>query len=148
MFTRAIVRTPGKSMVNGLTSAGLGLPDYEKALNQHADYVRALQSCGLDVLVLPVDEQYPDSTFVEDVALLTSACAIVTNPGAPSRKGETAEIKQVLGDFYTTIEEIQDPGTVEAGDIMMVGSHFYIGLSERTNAVGAQQLIPFWKNTA
>ena len=65
------------------------------------------------------------------------------NPGALSRKGETAEIKKVLKDYYTHIEEVWDPGTVEAGDIMMVGAHFYIGLSERTNDKGAQQVIAF-----
>ncbi len=143
MFTKAIVRTPGKSMVAGLTTAGLGLPNYDKALVQHREYIRALEKCGIEVLVLEADEEYPDSTFVEDVALLTPNCAIITNPGAPSRRGETAEIKEVVGDFYEAIEEISAPGTVEAGDIMMVGSHFYIGLSERTNANGAQQVIEF-----
>ena len=145
MFRRAIVRTPGKSMVNGLTTAKSGLPDYELALVQHAEYLNALNECGLDVLVLEADEQHPDSTFVEDVALLTRECAIMMNPGALSRKGETAEIKKVLKDYYTHIEEVWDPGTVEAGDIMMVGSHFYIGLSERTNDKGAQQVIEFLK---
>lgn len=141
MFTRAIVRTPGKSMINGLSTAGLGLPDYEKALAQHAAYIEALEACGLDVTVLPPDERYPDSTFVEDVALLTPVCAIITRPGAPSRRGETAAMRAVLQEQYEQIEEIQPPGTVEAGDIMMVGKHFYIGLSQRTNAEGARQMI-------
>lgn len=141
MFTRAIVRTPGKSMINGLTTAGLGLPNYERALIQHADYIEALKECGLEVLTLRKDEQYPDSTFIEDVALLAKDCAIIMNPGAPSRRGEIAEIREVLRDYYVNIEEIREPGTVEAGDIMMVGSHFYIGLSERTNESGAQQVI-------
>ena len=143
MFKRAIVRKPGKCMIDGLTTAELGLPDYELALVQHADYVNALKECGLDVLELDSDEEYPDSTFVEDVALLTSKCAIITNPGAPSRRGETAAMKKVLQDYYANIEKVQAPGTVEAGDIMMVGSHFYIGLSERTNQSGADQVIAF-----
>ena len=88
MFKNAIVRTPGKSLVQGLSTAGLGLPDYERALVQHNEYITSLEECGLDVLVLPADEEYPDSTFVEDVALLTSKCAIITNPGAPSRKAQ------------------------------------------------------------
>ncbi len=143
MFTHAIVRTPGKSMVNGLTTAHLGPPDYAKALLQHGDYIQALEECGLDVVVLPPDERFPDSTFVEDVALLTKHCAIITNPGAPSRRGETAAIKKVLLGFYEKIEEVQPPGTVEAGDIMMVGTHFFIGLSERTNEEGARQVIAY-----
>ena len=145
MFKRAIVKSPGKSMVRGLSTANLGLPDYKKAMMQHAEYIEALRQCGLDVLVLDADESYPDSTFVEDVALLTSECAVITNPGAPTRKGEIPGIKEVLQDFYTHIEEVVDPGTIEGGDIMMVGSHFYIGLSGRTNENGALQLIEILK---
>jgi dimethylargininase len=141
MFTKAIVRKPGRSLINGLTTADLGIPDYEKAINQHAAYVKALKSCGLEVLELPPDENYPDSTFVEDVALLTPRCAVITNPGAPSRKGEIHKMKEVLKGYYKDIEEIRSPGTIEAGDIMMVGSHFYIGLSNRTNSAGAEHMI-------
>jgi dimethylargininase len=143
MFKRAIVRKPGNSLVDGLTSANLGLPEFELALAQHDAYVTALKACDLDVLVLEADELHPDSTFVEDVALLTPDCAIITNPGAPSRKGETVEMKKILTDFFYNTEEVKAPGTVEAGDIMMVGSHFYIGLSERTNKNGALQVIGF-----
>ena len=143
MFKKAIVRKPGKSMINGLTTAALGLPDYEKALLQHAEYIKALKECGLEVIVLEEDENYPDSTFVEDTALLTKDCAIITNPGARSRRGEIIEIKNVLKEYYSNIEEVQEPGTVEAGDIMMVGSDFYIGLSERTNEKGAQQIVEY-----
>ena len=146
MFKKAIVKTPGESLARGLTTADLGIPDYKKALAQHADYIEALEECGLEVLVLGPDEQFPDSTFVEDVALLTKNCAIITNPGAPSREGETAAIKDVLKGIYGEVEEVQAPGTVEGGDIMMVGSHFYIGISERTNANGAQQVIRFLEN--
>jgi len=128
-------------MVQGISTANLGVVDYQKALLQHAEYINALEHCGVEVLVLPPDEDFPDSTFVEDVALLTPNCAIITNPGAPSRKGETVGIKKVLGDLYDNIEGISPPGTVEAGDIMMVGSHFYIGISERTNRNGAEQVI-------
>lgn len=141
MFKNAIVRRPAKSMIKGLTTAGLGLPDYKKALVQHSNYIAALKKCGVEVIVLEADDQFPDSCFVEDVALLTEKCAIITNPGAESRKGEIAGIREVLRQFYSNIEEIQSPGTVEAGDIMMVGAHFYIGLSERTNKLGAQQMI-------
>ncbi|MGZ2369282.1 dimethylarginine dimethylaminohydrolase family protein [Ancylomarina sp. YFZ004] len=143
MFKKAIVRKPGKSMLKGLTTAELGLPDYEKALVQHAEYVNVLKECGLEVIVLEADKKYPDSTFVEDTALLTSECAIITNPGALSRRGEIVEIKNVLKAYYSNIEEVQEPGRVEAGDIMMVGSHFYIGLSERTNEKGAEQVIEY-----
>ena len=65
MFKRAIVRTPGKSVVNGLTSAELSLPNYENALVQHAEYINALEKCGLAVIVLGCDEEYPDKRLCD-----------------------------------------------------------------------------------
>jgi dimethylargininase len=141
MFTKAIVRTPCKAMISGISSANLGRPDYKKALVQHADYVEALKECSLQVTVLPIDENFPDSTFVEDVALMTPHCAIITRPGAPTRTLETESIIPSIRKFYTKVEMIEAPGNLEAGDIMMVGKHYYIGLSERTNLAGAQQMI-------
>lgn len=119
----------------------MGIPDYHKALDQHDSYVCALRDCGLQVKELEADEKFPDSTFVEDTALLTPRCAIITNPGALSRRGEIIAIKAAVQEYYSDIEEILAPGTVEAGDIMMVGNHYYIGLSDRTNLNGAEQVI-------
>lgn len=141
MFQTAIVRTPCEEMINGITSASLGKPDYKLALNQHAAYVDALRSCGLDVTVLEADSRFPDSTFVEDVALCTSRFAVLTNPGAPSRNAEKNEMTGILDNFFTLVERINNPGTLDAGDVMMVGDHFYIGISERSNDEGAAQLI-------
>ncbi|HDD54679.1 MAG TPA: N(G),N(G)-dimethylarginine dimethylaminohydrolase [Chloroflexi bacterium] len=146
MFTRALVRPPGRSLVEGLTTANLGEPKYHKAVDQHAAYVEALQACGLDVCVLPPLEDFPDSCFIEDVALLTPRCAIITRPGAPSRMGEIGGMREILSQYYAAIEQVQAPGTVEGGDILMVGSHFYIGLSARTNLEGARQVIEFLKD--
>jgi dimethylargininase len=140
-FSNAIVRRPCPSIINGLTSVSLGKPDYEKVLEQHSKYVEALRNNGLSVAVLDEDERYPDSTFIEDVALCTPMAAVITNPGAESRSGETEGIRQVLQEFYNAIEEIHHPGTLEAGDVMMTGNHFFIGISGRTNNQGADQLI-------
>jgi dimethylargininase len=145
IFKRAIVRIPCENMVNGITTAGLGKPDHKMALSQHQQYVDALKECGLEVTVLPPDEAYPDSTFVEDTALLIPECAIVTNPGAPSRKGEVLAVKKVLRDFYEEIEEVHPPGTVDGGDILAIGNHYYIGISGRTNFDGAEQIIEILK---
>ena len=142
MFHNVIVKTPCPSICEGITSAPeLGKPIYEKALQQHARYIEALRQCGVEVTVLPADDRFPDSCFVEDVAVLTRKCAIVTNPGAPSRNGETAAIVPVLERFYPKedIHFIREPGTLEGGDVMMVGDTFYVGLSARTNAEGIAQ---------
>ena len=141
MFSKAIVRTPPKSLIDGITTAGLGTPDYELALRQHRQYIQALESCDLKVTVMDADERYADSMFIEDTALLMPRCAVVTNPGARPRKGEVVEISRLLREFYHRVDSIQTPGTVDAGDIMMVGDHCYIGLSERTNADGASQMV-------
>lgn len=141
MFTKAFVRRPCKGLEAGITTANLGLPDFTKALEQHQHYVNALKKCGLDVIILEADENFPDSTFIEDTALLTPHCAVIMRPGAQSRRGEITAVAELLKDHFENIEAISSPGTVEAGDIMMVGKHFYIGLSERTNEAGADQLI-------
>jgi dimethylargininase len=139
-FQHAIVRTPCPEMVDGITTADLGKPDYEAALGQHAAYIAALRQCGVAVTVLEPDRNFPDSVFIEDAALLTRHCAILTNPGAPSRNGEPATIRDTLEKFYANVESITGAGTVDAGDIMMVGDHFYIGLTDRTNREGAEQM--------
>jgi dimethylargininase len=142
MFTNAIVRTPGKSIVEGLTeSKALGTPNYEQAIIQHQSYIDILKRCGLDVTVLDPCEVYPDSTFIEDVALITPSCAIITRPGAHSRRDEVKEIESVLRNRFNNVKAIEAPGTLEGGDVMMVGNHYYIGLSNRTNLEGAKQII-------
>ena len=84
-FTRAIVRPPAATFARGLTTAGLGPPDLPLALAQHASYARALEACGLAVTTLPADDRFPDSTFVEDTAVLARGLAVLCRPGAPSR---------------------------------------------------------------
>jgi len=141
MLKNALVRRPGHSLINGITSAPeLGKPDYGLAITQHDAYIEALKSCGVEVTVLEADERFPDSCFVEDVAVCTKKFVVITNPGASSRKGEEKEIVEVIKKYYNDIEYIKEPGTLEGGDVMMVKDHFYIGLSKRTNREGAEQL--------
>jgi dimethylargininase len=141
-FNNVIVRRPCRAMVEGITS-GLypGKPDYDLALKQHDAYIEALKQCGVQVTVLPADEAYPDSCFVEDPAVLTAKCAIITNPGAASRNGEKVSIEEAVRKFYPEdrIEHIASPGTLEGGDVMMCGNHFFVGRSARTNEEGIRQ---------
>ncbi|MDR3225024.1 MAG: N(G),N(G)-dimethylarginine dimethylaminohydrolase [Clostridiales Family XIII bacterium] len=144
MFKNAIVKRPGKSLSEGITSAPeLGKPDYESAIRQHDAYIEALKSTGVNVTVLEADERYPDSCFVEDTAVITRKCAISANPGAGTRNGEAQEMLPTLREFFgeDDIEYIKAPGTLEGGDVMMVGDHFYVGRSARTNEEGIRQFV-------
>lgn len=144
MFTNVIVRKPSRSMIDGITSAPeLGKPDYDLAVKQHDAYIEALKQCGVAVTELEALEEYPDSCFVEDVAVVTRKCAIITNPGAASRNGEKEHIVDTIKKFYKEdqIAYIKSPGTLEGGDVMMVGDHFYVGRSARTNEEGIRQFI-------
>src|SRR2546426_7281213 len=140
MLTKAIVRPPAPNFSEGLTRANLGAPNYERALSQHEAYCVVLERCGLTLTRLEPDPLHPDSTFVEDTAVLTERCAILARPGAPSRAGEVASIGNALTNFYSSVLSIQPPGTLDGGDICEASNHFFIGISERTNEAGAQQL--------
>jgi dimethylargininase len=153
MFAKAIVRPPAQNFGEGLTTAELGEPDYKRALEQHETYCAALERCGLTLIRLDADPNYPDSCFVEDTAVIGSdagegarvpitAHAVVTRPGAVSRLGEVVQmssaLRQILPEF--AIEQIRSPGTLDGGDVCEAGEHYFIGISARTNESGAQQL--------
>lgn len=139
-FTKAIVRPPDQNFASGLTRVDLGAPLLERALEQHEKYCEALASCGLDLIRLKPDHQHPDSTFVEDTAILTPRGAVIARPGAPSRLGEIDSIQPVLQDYFPHAQSILEPGTLDGGDVCEAGEHFFIGISERTNEHGAHQL--------
>jgi dimethylargininase len=140
MFAEAIVRGVPETLHAGITSADLGEPDHTKAVAQHLGYIRALQECGLEVTALDADEQHPDSVFIEDTAVVTARCAILARPGVDSRRGEVHGVEEVLSGRYENVERIIAPGTLDGGDVLQVGDHFYIGLTSRTNLEGARQL--------
>ena len=139
-FNKAIVRQPCSNFADGLTTSGLGAPSFATALDQHRAYCDALVSCGLKLFSLNPDNRYPDSTFVEDTAILTKRGAIMTRPGAPSRAGEVETVTELMSRFYPSFESIVEPGTVDGGDICEARDHFLIGISHRTNEEGARQL--------
>jgi dimethylargininase len=139
-FTRAIVRPPAATFADGITAASLGPPDLALALEQHVAYCRALEDLGLSLVRLDPDPDFPDSTFVEDTAIVTTNGAILTRPGASSRAGEVAAVGAALRQWFPRPAEIVAPGTVDGGDVCEAGSHFFIGLSHRTNREGASQL--------
>ena len=143
MFTKAIVRPPCENFADGLTGVDLGKPDFELALAQHDAYCRTLEDCGLSLTRLPPDERYPDSTFVEDTAVLTARGMVMTQPGADSRLGEIDDVDAVLHDLFPRVYAIHNEGRLDGGDVCEAGDHFFIGVSRRTNEAGAAQLTEF-----
>ena len=138
-FTHAITRRPGREVAAGITTSTLGPPDFTKTIEQFDAYVAALGDCGIKVIELDPLEGHPDAHFVEDAAVVTPDIAVVTNPGAASRKGEVSSIAAALQPFRQTVR-VEPPGTVDGGDVLMMGSHLLIGISDRTNEHGARQL--------
>lgn len=138
-FIYAIVRKPGEDFARGITTSDLGSPDYKLMLKQHRDYVNTLKS--LDITIIPLNplRNYPDAYFLEDTAVNTQDGIVLTNPGADSRRGEIVDIEPVLAGFDRVLR-INAPGTLDGGDVLSTGSHFFIGISRRTNRAGAEQL--------
>lgn len=139
-FDRALVRPPAVTFAAGLSAAGLGAPDLERALAQHAGYCRALERCGLSLVRLEADPRYPDSTFVEDTALVVGERALLTRPGAPSRAGEVEAIAPALARELRSIDRLEAPATLDAGDVCETSAQVLVGRSQRTNEEGIRQL--------
>ena len=140
VFQHALVRPPSPNFARGLTTVELGTPDVALALTQHREYCSALERCGVRVVSLPVDADHPDSTFVEDTAVILEGGVVVTRPGAPSRQQETLAIRPHLPTHLGPLLDIEAPGTLDGGDVCITGRHVLIGLSHRTNEAGAEQL--------
>jgi len=140
-YNSAIVRNPSASVVSGLRTNHNGDPDYYSLKLEHEAYVTALESLGIEVTVLPELEDFPDSVFVEDPALVFTEGAILLRSGAASRQGETNEISPILHDLFDHILELPQPGHADGGDILVTPTSVLIGLSKRTDLIGATGLI-------
>lgn len=113
--------------------------DYELALRQHAAYCDALRQGGANVRELTDNNEYPDSCFVEDTAVVLDELAVIARMGAESRRGEVDAIERFLAE-YREIQRIDSPGTLDGGDIIAAGRTIFAGLSPRTNATGIESL--------
>ena len=139
-FTRAIVRTPGRSVVQGLRDVDRGEPDHATYLREHACYVDALKKAGLKVTTLPALENFPDSVFVEDTALCLPEGIVILNPGAPTRRGEADAMAGDCESLGLDVFRLGDEGTVDGGDILVTDREILVGQSERTNRAGYEAL--------
>ena len=144
MFTlrgmRAIVRLPSPALSHcALTFLERQPIDFERALTQHAAYVAALRTAGVEVRILPPAPDLPDAVFVEDTAVIVDECAVITRPGIDSRRRETDSILAAVAEIRPVVR-IVAPGTLEGGDILRVARTIFAGQTPRTNAEGTRQL--------
>ena len=113
--------------------------DVQRAVGQHRAYTQALQSLGCTVEWLPPLPQCPDSVFVEDTAVVLAEIAVVSRPGAASRRGETPTVAEALQQ-HTRVSAIAEPGCLDGGDVLHIGRTLHVGASHRTNEAGITQL--------
>ena len=113
--------------------------DVMMAEQQHREYRALLASLGLEVLRIPADEAYPDSVFIEDTAIVFDDIAVITRPGAPSRRGETRAVAEVL-ERYRPLVHIEAPATIDGGDVLVLDDRIFVGMSDRTNESALAQL--------
>lgn len=139
-FNAAIVRAPGRSVIDGLRADDRGSPTYEGVADEHDAYVAALREAGVEVTLLAPLEAFPDSIFVEDPALVFHEGAVLLRPGTASRAGEVGEIAPVLADLFGTVLELPSPGFADGGDVLVTPETVMIGLSARTDRAGAEGL--------
>ena len=140
-FNRAIMREPGASVVRGIRSDPDAVVDYDDILAEHSAYVAALRAIGLIVESLPALEQYPDSVFVEDPALVLPEGAILLRPGAPTRLGESAEMRSALKRHFERVLELEGDEFADGGDVLVTPAEVLIGTSRRTSREGANALV-------
>ena len=141
--TTAIVRGVSPSLARcELTYLEREPIDLGRAVAQHAAYVELLRGLGLDVVEIPADDALPDACFVEDAAVVLDEAALLTLPGAASRRGERPAVAAALGRFRR-LESAELPATVEGGDVLRIGHRLFVGRSARTNEAGIARLRAF-----
>jgi len=113
--------------------------DVARAGLQHEKYRELLASLGLEVVSIPADPAYPDCVFIEDTAIVLDDLAVITRPGAPSRRGETRAVAEVLA-RYRRLVDIEAPATIDGGDVLVLDDRIYVGVSSRTNEAALAQL--------
>lgn len=139
MIQHALIRLPGPDAADGLTEQNGPPVSLEALRKQHAAYCRLLESLGITLIRLDPLPGFPDAYFVEDTAVVTPEIAVVTRPGASQRQGEEKSVARKLTDFRP-LKAIAAPGTLDGGDVLIVGREVFVGLSGRTNRAGADQL--------
>jgi dimethylargininase len=128
-------------MAEGIVTHGERHPvDASLAASQHDAYVRALAGAGWAIREVPPADDLPDSAFVEDTVVVCGDLAVLARPGAPDRLAEVEGTEQAIAELGLDVARIEEPGTLDGGDVLQVGSTLYVGRGGRTNGEGIRQL--------
>ena len=137
----ALIRRPGARLADGIvTHLDRVAVDVELAVRQWEGYADTLASNGWDLVEVPPADDCPDAVFVEDTVVMYRNVAVLTRPGADSRKPEVADVEKVVASLGCSVNRIHGPATLDGGDVLKVGSTVYVGRGGRTNAEGIRQL--------
>jgi dimethylargininase len=136
-----LVRQPSSRLAEGIVTHITRIPvDVALARVQHAAYAEALSASGWVIVQAPAADDCPDSVFVEDTVVICEDLAVLTRPGAPARRPEVAGVAQAVVELGLRTAAIEEPGTLEGGDVLQVGRTVYVGRGARTNGDGIRQL--------
>jgi len=137
----ALVRAPSSRLAEGIVTHIRRTPvDVALAREQHAAYASALTSSGWEIQQVPVAEGCPDSVFIEDAVVVCEDLAVLTRPGAPARRAEVAGVASIASSVGLRTARIEEPGTLDGGDVLQAGHTVYVGRGGRTNSAGIRQL--------
>ena len=138
---KALVRRPGPRLGEGIVTHLERRPvDVDLAHAQWSAYVTALEEAGWETVEAPPADESPDGVFVEDAVVVYEHVAVVARPGVESRRSETVGVEAALAELGYAVERIEEPGTLDGGDVLKIRDTVHVGLSGRTNAEGARQL--------
>nr|WP_237331158.1 dimethylargininase [Streptomyces mexicanus] len=138
---KALVRRPGPRLAEGLVTHIEREPvDAELAVRQWEAYVEALRAHGWETIEVEPADDCPDAVFVEDTVVMYRNVALITRPGARSRRPETAGVEEAVARLGCSVNWVWEPGTLDGGDVLKIGDTVYVGRGGRTNAAGVQQL--------
>jgi dimethylargininase len=136
-----LVRAPGSRLAEGIVTHISRAPvDVALARVQHASYADALAACGWGIQQAPVAEDCPDSVFIEDTVVVCEDLAVLARPGAPARRAEVAGVAGIVRSLGLRTAQVQEPGTLDGGDVLQAGHTVYVGRGGRTNGAGIRQL--------
>jgi dimethylargininase len=138
---RALVRRPSPRLADGLLTHIQRSPvDLDRARDQWEEYVTVLRGCGWNAIEVPAADDCPDSVFVEDTMVVYGDLAVMARPGAPQRRAEVAGAEAAIAALGYRIARIDEPGTLDGGDVLKIGSTIYVGRGGRTDDSGIEQL--------